>query len=295
MQATDDNTCANCGKGEEENRNLKTCTACKMVKYCGRDCQIAHRPQHKRECKKRATEIHDEALLKEHPPKEDCPICFLPLPVDLTQTTFATCCGKYICRGCLYGVVKEGCMRGKSTEDIGLCAFCRTPATESDEDDVKRLKKLTEMGNAEAYHQLGGMYANGEGGLSQDYAKANKLWLQAGKLGCAEAYYSLSTYYYGIVRNQKKAEYFCELAAMGGDVFARHNLGCIEYNAGNYERAYKHYMLAAKAGNKDSLDEVKDGFMRGFVAKDEYASTLRAHQKRAAEMNSDMREKAAAS
>ena len=81
---------------------------------------------------------------------------------------------------------------------------------------------------------------------------------------------------------------------MGGMVDARRNLAAKEYNAGNYERAYKHYMIAAKAGNKDSLDEVKDGFMRGFVAKDKYASTLRAHQKRVDEMNSDMREKAAA-
>ena len=35
--------CANCGK---EDSNLKACTACKLVKYCNRECQIAHRPQH---------------------------------------------------------------------------------------------------------------------------------------------------------------------------------------------------------------------------------------------------------
>ena len=37
--------CANCGEGEESSGDLKACTACKMVKYCNRDCQIAHRPQ----------------------------------------------------------------------------------------------------------------------------------------------------------------------------------------------------------------------------------------------------------
>ena len=26
--------CANCGKGEEENGKLKSCNACKLVKYC---------------------------------------------------------------------------------------------------------------------------------------------------------------------------------------------------------------------------------------------------------------------
>jgi len=50
-------TCANYGKGEEESNNLKSCVACKMVKYCNRDCQIAHRPMHKKACKKRAAEL----------------------------------------------------------------------------------------------------------------------------------------------------------------------------------------------------------------------------------------------
>ena len=58
-------TCANCGTGEEESNNLKSCTACHMVKYCNRDCQIAHRPMHKKKCKKRAAELHDEQLFRE--------------------------------------------------------------------------------------------------------------------------------------------------------------------------------------------------------------------------------------
>ena len=33
--------CANCGKGEGNTNSLKACTACKMVKYCNRECQIA--------------------------------------------------------------------------------------------------------------------------------------------------------------------------------------------------------------------------------------------------------------
>ena len=52
-------TCAACGK-EEGGDSLKACTACKLEKYCNRDCQIAHRPQHKKACKKRAAEILNE-------------------------------------------------------------------------------------------------------------------------------------------------------------------------------------------------------------------------------------------
>ena len=71
-------SCANCGKGDESAGNLKACTACKMVKYCNRDCQIAHRPQHKKACKKRAAELHDEALFKPSLLPEDCPFTVYP-------------------------------------------------------------------------------------------------------------------------------------------------------------------------------------------------------------------------
>jgi len=81
-------TCANCGKGEEAGNNLKSCTACKLVKYCSRECQIAHRPQHKKECKKKAKELHDEKLFKQPPPLEDCPICMIRLPILVTGRTY---------------------------------------------------------------------------------------------------------------------------------------------------------------------------------------------------------------
>ena len=83
--STDSNTlslcCGNCGKGEESSGELKLCTACKMVKYCSRDCQKANRHQHRKECKKRAA---DEALFKQHPLYEDCPICFVRMPSLVT-------------------------------------------------------------------------------------------------------------------------------------------------------------------------------------------------------------------
>ena len=111
-------TCANCGKGEENSGDLKACMACKLVKYCNRECQIAHRPLHKKACKKRVAELHDEALFKEPPPPEECPICFLPLPEGTSEATFHSCCGKIICMGCIYAMNEEA--RGRGGE-VGLC------------------------------------------------------------------------------------------------------------------------------------------------------------------------------
>jgi len=70
--------CADCG--EEGGASLKVCKLCMFVRYCNADCQRNHWPSHKKECKLRAAKLHDVALFKDPPAKEDCPICFLPMP-----------------------------------------------------------------------------------------------------------------------------------------------------------------------------------------------------------------------
>ena len=285
------NTCANCGKGEECSGDLKSCTACKLVKYCNRDCQIAHRPQHKKACKKRAAELYDKKLFKQPSPLEECPICMLPPPLidNHTGMVFHSCCGKDICDGCIYAMAESGAKE--------LCPFCRTPFTRTDEEEIKRLKKLMEKGNGDAFCHLAGHYERGTHGLPQDMARANELFLKAGELGCADAYFNLGNAYErgrGVEINTKKAKHFFELAAMNGSVKARHNLGANEYDGGNYHRAIKHFLLAARAGSDEALDCIKQGFMNGDVTKDEYANTLRAYQKSQDEMKSDARDKAQA-
>jgi len=58
-------------------------------------------------------------------------------------------------------------------------------------------------------------------------------------------------------------------------------------------RAMKHFMIAAKSGLDDSLKNVGHGYKQKWVTKDEYASTLRAHQRSRDEMKSEQRTKAA--
>ena len=289
--STNDNTCANCG--EENSGDLKACTACKLVKYCNRECQIAHRPQHIKACKKRAAELHDEALFKDPPPPEECPICMLPPPVyeDHTGSTFHSCCGKRICNGCEYA------MRDTGSKNLELCPFCKTPPENSDKGEIKSMKKLMEKGNAGAFHQLGYCYYRGSMGMPQDQAKANELYLKAGELGHAGAYYNLGNTYNngrGVEVDKKKAKHYYELAAMNGSVHARNNLGCMEGKAGNHQRAMKHLLISARAGYKPSLGLVKKGYMLGDVTKEEYANTLRAYQKIQDETKSDARDKAQA-
>ena len=288
-------TCANCGKSEEENVNLKSCNACHMVKYCNRECQVAHRPQHKKACKKRAAEIYDEKLFKEHPPAEDeCPICLLPLPLG-NEVSFQSCCGKRICDGCSFSMTLSRAKMAKAQ----LCAFCREPCTKSDEEAVARAKKLieTQNDNAWAFNNLANSYLRGTMGMPRDWDKAREFLLKAGELGCVDAYYNLGSAYhngqYGVERDEKKVRHYWEVAAMKGNAEARHCLGCMEGEADNEYRAVKHFVIAAKAGHKEALEGVKFGFVNGFVTKDEYASILRANQQVQDAAKSDMRDKAA--
>jgi len=286
--------CANCGKGEEESGKLKACTACDMVKYCNRDCQIAHRPQHKKECRKRAAELHDEALFKEVEP-EECPICLLPLPFEPRHSIFRYCCGKRICSGCMWAVMDEAESRGKQLHkgEVGICAFCRTRPAFNKEEIMKRLNKLMESGNGEAYYEYSKYIA------PQDLKKKSELYLKAGVLGYVGAYFELGEIYMenrgGFIMDKKKAKYYHELAAMNGHVGSRIKLGLMEMegHACNYNRAAKHYLVAAKAGSEKAINAVKEFFKEGIITKDEYANALRAYHEQQLERKSVQRDEVA--
>ena len=130
-----------------------------------------------------------------------------------------------------------------------------------------------------------------------DWAKASELWLKSGELGCADAYQKLGFLFFcneGVVEtDNKKAKHYVELAAMNGNVDARHCLGLLEQQVGSYQRAMKHYKLAARAGLPESLDRIKDGFMEGVVSKGEFEQTLRTFHECQTEMKSELRDAAA--
>ena len=194
-------------------------------------------------------------------------------------------------------MIIEDMKKGKEWEDVGICPYCRISGAKSDEEYVTSIKKLMGNGNATAFYKLAFDYFDGEHGLQQDMTKANELLLKAGELGCADAYYNLGVNYdvggRDVEIEKKKAKHYYEQAAMMGDVESRHYLGVMEGKAGISKRAYKHFLLAAKYGCKDSLQLIKTGFMDGIVTKDEYGQALRAYQKQHDEMKSDKRDEAA--
>jgi uncharacterized protein len=146
---------------------------------------------------------------------------------------------------------------------------------------------------------LGNCYRDGSNGFPQDYEKALELYHRAAELGCTKAYTIIGVAYdygEGVEVDYKKATHYYELAAMMGHATARYNLGINEENVGYMDRALKHYVIAVRSGNSDSLtlEEIKELYSNGHVTKEDYMKALQLYQTYLGEIKSSQRDKAAA-
>ena len=93
-----------------------------------------------------------------------------------------------------------------------------------------------------------------------DYKSAVEYLTRAIALGDVEAHFGFSFLYadgLGVKRDKKKDIYHLEQAAIGGHASARFNLGCAEKDRGRLDRAVKHWIIAAKQGDNDSMQALK--------------------------------------
>eukprot|EP00984_Skeletonema_dohrnii_P029909 scaffold20880_cov106-Skeletonema_dohrnii-CCMP3373.AAC.2 len=240
-----------------------------------------------------AVELRQEALFKESPPEEDCPICNIRFPMKnetctLVQSKFpllhkVACCGKSLCIGCM-------------VQNRDSCLFCEEDLQQFNSNAKGILKRLlhrihhsrNDQDKIRALDMLASSYDTGAGGIGvrRDSKKAHQLWMEAVELGGSkDAHYNLSqsySKYYkerGVEKDDKKELYHLEEAAMLGDAAARCELGKYEAARGNWDRAKKHWMLSAAAGCKGCMERIKQGKKKGAVSNSEYKRTLRAHWK----------------
>ncbi|EJK76226.1 hypothetical protein THAOC_02027 [Thalassiosira oceanica] len=252
-----DEVCANCGKHGSDAVKLKSCTACRLVKYCGVDCQKAHRKLHKKACKQRAAELKDEQLYSrghERPEGDFCPICTLPIPLPMTPVAEA-----------------------------------------NDHMKLAMIQKRVAKKDPDAFYHLGTKYVHGELGLQKDVQRAVKLWTEAAELGSIDALYNLGVLYdsgNGVQEDKVKAVHFWTKAAMQGHVRSRNNLGCNEGEKGNHDRAVRHLLISAKMGDENSVETIKQVFMAGVATKEQYAEALKGYQDAVEGMKSHDRDEA---
>ena len=276
--------CASCGIVEIDDIKLKECDGCDLVQYCGDECQNNHKSEHEEEYKKRAAELRDELLFKQPESSHwgDCPICSLPLPIDITKSTLMTCCSKTVCNGCF----EANQMR---EWEMGLqlsCPFCRITKEESGKQRIKRI----EANDPVAMRQEGGKhYDKGE------YRSAFEYYTKAAELGDVEAHFLLGSLYnngQGVEKDNRKRFHHWEEAAIGGHPHARHHLGSLENKNGKVERAVQHWIIAATQGQDESIKALTRAFRDGCVEKGVFASALRAHKAAVDATKSPQREQA---
>jgi len=266
-----DEVCANCGIAPVDDIKLKICDGgCDLVKYCSDACRENHRKEHEEECKKRRAELRDKELFEQTDKTcfGECPLCFLPMPIDTGKASFYTCCCKLVCTGCCYAdYLSNGGDR---------CPYCREPAVDGEEENDKRVMKRVKVNDPNALKFMGGRHCS-----DGDYDKAFEYYKKAAELGDSIAHHFLGVMYYegkDVEEDKEKGIHHYERAAIGGHPVARHNLGCIEGKNDNFERAMKHFIIAANLGYEKSMKELWTFYSDGDITKEKLDATLRAHQ-----------------
>eukprot|EP00956_Cyclotella_meneghiniana_P033526 scaffold96769_cov63-Cyclotella_meneghiniana.AAC.4 len=158
-------------------------------------------------------------------------------------------------------------------------------------------ERMERFNDPAAINMLGVYYKDGENGFSMDRSRAVQLWIRASELGSIFAHYNLGLSYAngrGVEQNMRKANHHWQIAAMLGHENSRYNLGISEENNGNIKRAMRHYIIAAKCGDKKLLAGIKKGFVLGIVTKDDFEDTLRCHKASCDEVENEQRNEAKA-
>ena len=124
-------------------------------------------------------DIKEEKLFRQPPASNcegDCPICFIPLPIDRTLSSMNSCCGKVICDGCTYAADEHG---------LGnRCVYCRTETPANEHEFEQNIKKRIKANDPPAITQWGiRSYCEG------NYRQALEYFTKAAELGDFEAHY----------------------------------------------------------------------------------------------------------
>ncbi|EJK44992.1 hypothetical protein THAOC_36426 [Thalassiosira oceanica] len=217
-----------------------------------------------------------------------CPICYLYIGLPVSKhSRLNVCCMKRVCNGCS--------LAAQQREIYDRCPFCRTPHPSDAASSLAMVQKRVSKGDAEAINHLGNQHFYGRLGLTKDVPRAIELWTEAAELESLEAHYQLGVTYYdgdGVQEDKPRGIRHWQQAAMKGHLESRHCLGVVEYNEGNYNLAVQHWMISAKMGCQESLNNIKKMFMKGYATKAQYAEALRGYGDAAEEMKSHQREEA---
>ena len=238
------------------------------------------------------------------PPKDDCPLCMIPLPLN-DEFTYWDCCGQTTCRACDLESRRARHMTNAEREEKELppleevCPFCRAVAWKDDEishaSRKQRLEERGQNGDMEAAYMLGSNYLFGEHGLEINQERALGFIHQAANAGSTAALSILGRMCawgdYGMVVNRQIGHVHFEKGARHGSADAHYCLGLVEEENGDVDLSIKHHAIAAEAGDSYSMEELWRYFYTGKLTKQKLEEILRRHQEAVGEMDSEERKR----
>ncbi len=149
---------------------------------------------------------------------------------------------------------------------------------------LDELRACAMHGNPEAQHQLGTMFAYGEGGVTRDVTEAARWFRRAADRGHPLAQFFLGLCFAkgdGVPQNYAEAAKYYRLAALQENVPAQVNLGFLhargEGVAQDEAEALAWFALAAQSGQKDAV-RVQESFAARSTAALRSAAALRRDQ-----------------
>ena len=282
-------------------RKVETITRC--MSHCCRMERTASPPAD-RTSTFAADDDDDDDLFAPIPPRPECPICMLTLPLKAKGITYMSCCGNKICTACeleMSRVIKERNKERRAKDPHSppcllkdTCPLCRERIPENDEARLARLRDRMERNDAGALCVMAQKYSYGRLGLQKDESKAFELYFRAAELGDISAHHHVAVSYLlgkGVEKDEEMCLRYLVPSVKGGNVRSRAFLGTFESDRGNHALAYKHWRISIAAGCDYSLRFIEREFEEGRVAEDEYAAACRDYQKARNEMQSDERDK----
>ena len=211
-------------------------------------------------------ELKDVEMFGSFAEEEECPICFVPMPMSKQEIAYFPCCGKNICSGCSFAQAKLS----ESKKDIP-CAFCRTVTGTSLSDDKKMLQTRADANEADAMVALAGAYRGALALFTQDHLTAMRLYVGAAEQGnlyaLAEVAFNCHSGL-GVPQNTKQAVQLATAVAKKGCVHGHNLLGKYILQT-EYEQAVKHLVFAARGGHADSMKGIKMFGSRRFGLSDD--------------------------
>lgn len=169
------------------------------------------------------------------PMRPDCPICMVPMPLDIVDTTYMACCGNTICTRCYHDakrVVREA-NRERSAQPVleYACAFCRSSMPATHKEYITQLRGRMKRHDAEAIWSMACYYRDGEMGVQKDELKALELLHRAAVLGSLEAYNDIGVHFESgtiVEKDLRKARMYLFMAAKKGHLNSSLNLDMIK-------------------------------------------------------------------